>query len=402
MQRTLRPTHPGQPVGAPLRSLACCLLATVTLLFHGCGKQAEPSGVSGSPETQPLTIGVSFETLQTEFWVAALDAFRSELKGRDIQMLEAIADGDANRQLEQIKNFITRKVHGIIVVPKDANTIVSMIKAANQANIPIVLFNRPPAPSDAKSVTVVADNFAITQATVEFMCEQAKQAGQKCQAAILIGDLGDVNAIGRRDGFDAAVKKYGDLVEVVARIPTEWNQEKAQAGLVNALQANPGINFIFSSSDFLFPSIVSALKSAGRYKKIGEAGHVLLGGFDGDATAYRMLVDGYLDADGVQDVYFEASASIQAVLDLRAGQACPRPHSRPGLRHPSRQPEGDGAQDVGSEIAAGHAHGHGDTPHRVARALAAAPPGFRASRPPALPGLLHGPVAIYTSLRLAR
>lgn len=331
MHRTLRPTQPGKPVGAPLRSLACCLLALVTLLFHGCGKQAEPSSASGSPDTQPLTIGVSFETLQTEFWVAALDAFRSELKGRGIQMLEAIADGDANRQLEQIKNFITRKVHGIIVVPKDANTIVSMIKAANQANIPIVLFNRPPAPSDATSVTVVADNFAITQATVEFMCEQAKQAGQKCQAAILIGDLGDVNAIGRRDGFDAAVKKYGDLVEVVARIPTEWNQEKAQAGLVNALQANPGINFIFSSSDFLFPSIVSALKSAGRYKKIGEPGHVLLGGFDGDATAYRMLVDGYLDADGVQDVYFEASASIQAVLDLRAGKPVPDRILDPGF-----------------------------------------------------------------------
>ena len=26
---------------------------------------------------------------------------------------------------------------------------------------------------------------------------------------------------------------------MVARIPTEWNQEKAQAGVVNALQANP-------------------------------------------------------------------------------------------------------------------------------------------------------------------
>ena len=109
--------------------------------------------------------------------MAALDAFRAELKQRNIQMLEAIADGDANRQLEQIKTFITRKVDGIIVVPKDANTIVSMIKQANQASIPIVLFNRPPAPSDAKSVTVVADNFAITKATVEYMCQQAKGTG---------------------------------------------------------------------------------------------------------------------------------------------------------------------------------------------------------------------------------
>lgn len=314
---------------ANLRSWAGCVAAILFLAQIGCGKSSDSGPTSGRPEQ--LTIGVSFETLQTEFWVAALDAFRDELKKRDIRMLEAIADGDANRQLEQIKNFITRKVDGIIVVPKDANTIVSMIKAANQANIPIVLFNRPPAQSEARSVTVVADNFAITQATVEYMCQQAKQAGNKSKAALLIGDLGDVNAIGRRDGFEAAVEKHKDSIEVVARIPTEWNQEKAQAGLVNALQANPDINFIFSSSDFLFPSITSALKSAGKYKKIGEPGHVLLGGFDGDAMAYRMLVDGYLDADGVQDVYFEAQASVQAVLDMRAGKPVPDKILDPGF-----------------------------------------------------------------------
>ena len=305
-------------------------LAIVLLtLMAACEKAGEPSGSPSAPKA--MTIGVSFEPLQTEFWVAALDAFRGELKGRNIQMLEAIADGDANRQLEQIKNFITRKVDGIIVVPKDAQTIVAMIKAANQARIPIVLFNRPPAPSDAKSVTVVADNFAITQATVEQMCELAKQAGPRHKAALLIGDLGDVNAIGRRDGFEAAVKKYGDLIQVVARIPTEWNQEKAQAGLVNALQANPDIDFIFSSSDFLFPSIVSALKSSGKFKRVGEPGHVVLGGFDGDAVAYRMLVDGYLDADGVQDVYFEAKASVQAILDASAGQSVPDRILDPGF-----------------------------------------------------------------------
>jgi ABC-type sugar transport system substrate-binding protein len=295
------------------------VLALMSLLA-GCGKPAEPAASGRGPAAKQLSIGISFETLQTEFWVAALDALRSELKRRNIEMLEAVADGDANRQLEQIKNFITRKVDGIIVVPKDANTIVSMIRQANQANIPIVLFNRPAAPSDARSVTVVADNVAITKATVGYMCQQAKATGQKYKAAVLVGDLGDVNAIGRRDGFDAAINEYRDLVQVVARIPTEWNQEKARAGLSNALQANPDINFIFSSSDFLFPSVSAALKAAGKYKKVGEPGHVLLGGFDGDATAYQMLVDGYLDADGVQDVYFEAQASVDALLDTRAGK----------------------------------------------------------------------------------
>ncbi len=73
-----------------------------------------------------------------------------------------------------------------------------------------------------------------------------------------------MNAIGRRDGFDAAIEGNEDIIEVVSRVPSEWNQEKAQAGVVNGLQAHPDISFLFTSSDFLLPSIVSALKSAGK------------------------------------------------------------------------------------------------------------------------------------------
>ena len=231
-----------------LFSLFLCL--ATSLMFIGCGKSETPAESSGSAAEKQLTVGVCFETLQTEFWVAALDAFKAELAKRNIKMIQAISDGDANRQIEQVKNFITRKVNGIVLVPKDAKACLPIIKAANTANIPIVLFNRPPEKSDAKSVAVVADNFALTKETVAYMIGESKKSGKKRKAMVVIGDLGDINAIGRRDGFDAAVKEAPDAVEVVARVPSEWNQEKAQAGVVNALQANPDISFIFSSSDF--------------------------------------------------------------------------------------------------------------------------------------------------------
>jgi inositol transport system substrate-binding protein len=246
-------------------------------------------------------------------------------------MLEAIADGDANRQLEQVRGFVARGVAGIIVVPKDAKSIIPMIRAANEAGIPIVLFNRPADPTDARSVAVVADNLGIARATVEHLCALARKTGKKQKAAILVGDLGDANAIERRDGFDQAAAACADAMEVVARVPTEWRQEKALAGVTNALQANPDLGLIFTSSDFMLPSIASALKGAGRYLKAGEEGHVILGGFDGDATAWRMIEEGYLDATGVQDVFFEARASIQAVLDARAGKAVPPVILDPGF-----------------------------------------------------------------------
>lgn len=297
------------------------VLLAGALLCGGCG-QSGSGGGSAAPAGSPkkLTIGVAFETLQTEYWVAGFEAIKAELKKRDIAMLEAVADQDASRQLQQVKNFLARGVDGIILVPKDAKTCIPMIRAANEAKVPIVLFNRPADKTDAISTAVVADNRKLTRDTVAYMIEQAKKPGGKHQAMIVLGDLGDINAIGRRDGFEDAVKGNENIIDVVARVPSEWNQEKAQAGVANALQANPEIRFIFTSSDFLLPSITSALKAAGRYKKIGDPGHVILGGFDGDATAYQMLKEGYLDATGVQDVYFEAQQSVQALLDLREGK----------------------------------------------------------------------------------
>ena len=294
------------------------LILFATMVFVGCDQKTQTPPNATGPKK--LTIGVAFETLQTEYWVAGFEAIKAELKKRDITMLEAVADQDASRQLQQVKTFISRGVDGIILVPKDAKTCIPMIRAANEAKIPIVLFNRPADKTDAISTAVVADNPKLTQETVAYMIEQARKTGTKHKAMVVLGDLGDINAIGRRDGFDAAVKGNESVIEVVARVPSEWNQEKAQAGVANALQANPEISFIFTSSDFLFPSITSALKAAGRYKKISESGHVILGGFDGDATAYQMLKDGYLDATGVQDVYFEAQASVQALLDRRDGK----------------------------------------------------------------------------------
>ena len=284
------------------------------LMFSGCSRESKPGA-------QKAVIGISFETLETEFWAAGLEALQQELRNRDIESVVSIADGDASRQLQHIRVFVSRGVDGIIMVPKDLHTSLPAIKTANAAGIPVVLFNRPAAThDDAHAVKVVADNRRLTQETVSYLIERAIDRGGKHLAMVVVGDLGDSNAVARRDGFYDAVTKHPEVISVVSEVPSEWTQEKARSGVTNALQANPEINFIFSSSDFLFPSIVAALRAADRYHPIGHPQHVILGGFDGDATAYKMLREGYLDATGVQDVYFEASQAVQAVLDMKAGK----------------------------------------------------------------------------------
>ena len=71
-----------------------------------------------SREGRPMRIGVAFETLQTEYWVASFEAVRAELDRRGIEMIEAVADNDANRQLEQIHTFIARAWTAFWSLPK--------------------------------------------------------------------------------------------------------------------------------------------------------------------------------------------------------------------------------------------------------------------------------------------
>ncbi|GJM29578.1 MAG: sugar ABC transporter substrate-binding protein [Cyclobacteriaceae bacterium] len=282
----------------------------ILILFGSCAQKRE----------RPV-IGISFETLQTEYWVASVEAVKAECERMGYDFIVAVANGDANRQFEQINNFISLGVSGIVIAPKDSHTVIPIIKAANRAGIPIAVYNRVPAKNTGEYVTVVADNLEISRNTVTYMCELAKASGKKHKALVVLGDLGDINAVNRREGFNQAVKAYPETIEVVAEVPSEWNQEKALSGVTNALQANPDISFIFTSSDFLFPAIVSAMKSADKYYPIGHPKHVVFGGFDGDAMAYRLLKEGYLDADGVQDVFYECEASVQAVIERLAGKS---------------------------------------------------------------------------------
>jgi inositol transport system substrate-binding protein len=272
-----------------------------------------------------LTIAFSFQDLETEFWVAGHKAIIETLQQRGFKVIEKNAAKDANRQLEQVKSVLAQKVDGIVIIPLDGEAAVTIGKLANQAGVPYGVFNRPPTNKEAKALVAVADNRKIAADAVEFMALEAKKAGRKVTPAIMVGDLGDPNAVQRRQGFMDVIAKYPDLwTGAPVEIPTKWDSNVALANLQSAVQANPNIDFLFTSSDFLFPVIKSVLAPLGKWTKSGDAKHVLLGGVDGDKTACGLIRDGYLDATGVQDLFFEAKLITDAITDaVKAGEKSP-------------------------------------------------------------------------------
>lgn len=267
-------------------------------------------------QNEDLSICFAYQTLETEFWVAGHKAITESLRDQGIEVIEVNANEDANRQLEQIRDCITQEVDGIIIIPQDGQSVIQMIEEANAAEIPVAVFNRPPNENPHDAIVVVADNVAITEKAVEHLTEQARELDldRKVQPLIMVGALADTNAIGRRQGFYNVIEANPDLYAEPIEVPTEWDASVALANLESALQANPQVDLIFTSSDFLYPQIRAALSQRGLWNPIGEEGHVILGGLDGDVTACELMKEGYVDATGVQDLFFEADATVDALL----------------------------------------------------------------------------------------
>ncbi len=280
---------------------------------------------SGQAADKKLTIGFSFQDLETEFWVAGHKAIAETLAKRGFKVIEKNCSKDANLQLEQVKGLLTQNVDGIIIIPVDGELAVTIGKLANQANVPYAVFNRPPSNKEAKALVVVANNRKIAGDAVEYMAQQAKKLGRKVTPAIMVGDLGDPNAVGRREGFYDIIDKYPELwTGKPIEIPTKWDANTGRANLESAVQANPNIDFLFTSSDFLFPVIKSVLAPQGKWEKSGSKNHVILGGLDGDKTACKLIKDGYLDSTGVQNLFAEAEMTTDAIIEaVNAGQKTP-------------------------------------------------------------------------------
>ena len=131
-----------------------------------------------------------------------------------------------------------------------------------------------------------------------------------------MGGLTDQNAIGRRDGFNAALAGQPG-VTIVSQVPTDWNPTEALDGTSNALQKDPTINAIYIPSDFLLPSVQSALTSANRLMPIGNPKHVFMVTIDGDQNGCKAMRAKMLDADiatPVADFGKQAIAAITAAL----------------------------------------------------------------------------------------
>lgn len=279
-----------------------------------------------------MSIGVALDNLNDPFWLGIKKGIDTAGKDLGVELVIRTAEGDAVKQNSQIDDMIAQGVSAVVCVYVDSKSILQAVTACNEANIPFVYCDRTLDSTDDAKVAwgIATDNYALTVDGWKWMADYARKNKMHLNVLELVGSLSDENVLKRSDGFKEVMDANSDIIDLVQQVPTEWNLEKALAGATNAIQAHPEINCVFMHSDYLLGATISALRQAGRYKPIGQKGHVAVMPYSGNKASLAAMKDKYVEMCFGMDVYKEGYNSVKAAFEIANGKTYGDPVLDPG------------------------------------------------------------------------
>ena len=257
-------------------------------------------------------IGLSVANLQADFFNQIKQSVTAEAAKQGVQVVVADARGDAATQVNQIEDFVTKKVDAIVYIPAGATAAGVPVKDAKRAGIPIIAVDRNP-PDEPANTFIASNSVAAARTLGEHV---AKLTGGEGQVAILQGQIGTTPEIDRNKGFQEALAKDPGL-QVVAKQPADWDQDKGFNLAQNMLQAHPDISVFFGRADAMALGAAQAVR-------VANVGHkVTIVGFDGDYAGLKAVRDGTVDATMTQQTQKMGRMAVQSAQTLISGGKVP-------------------------------------------------------------------------------
>ncbi|MFC7815482.1 MULTISPECIES: ABC transporter substrate-binding protein [unclassified Streptomyces] len=241
----------------------------VSLAACGSAKEADDSKDSSSDSAAKKGDAIKVGLLLPENQTARYEKFDKPLIEKKVKELTngkgevvyANAKQDATLQAQQVDTMITNKVDVLIVDAVDSKAIAGSITKAEQADIPVVAYDRlAEGPIDAYTSF---DNVTVGKTQGEALLKALGDKAKDGQIVMMNGSSTDPNAGQFKEGAHSVLD---GKVNIGREYDTkEWKPENANANMQAAISAigKDKIIGVYSANDGMAGGIITALKRAG-------------------------------------------------------------------------------------------------------------------------------------------
>lgn len=263
----------------------------------GCDKKSGPAGAGGAGGGGRLRIAVIPKGTTHEFWKAVHAGAVKAAKELDVDVVwkGPLKEDDLKSQVDLVQSFTAQGVSGIVLAPLNDKALISSVKGATRAKIPVVIFDSALAGGETVSF-VATDNRAAGRLAGERM---AKLLGSDGKVMLLRYQEGSASTFEREEGFLEGIKKTPSI-QIVSDNQyggaTTETAFSASESLLLAKGADKGdVGGVFCPNESTTFGMLLALQKA---KLTGKVRFI---GFDASDKLVEGVKSGQIDALVLQD-----------------------------------------------------------------------------------------------------
>lgn len=258
--------------------------AVAALALTGCGRSDDTggsgSGGSASAAGFPANsvIGVSLPQKTSENWVLAESLFKDGLTKAGFSPDVQFANGGVSEQQNQIQAMITKGAKVIVIGAIDGAQLGTQVKAAHDAGIKVIAYDRLILNTENVDYYVAFDNYKVGQLQGQALLDgmKAKKPNGPYNIELFAGSPDDANAKVFFDGAmnvlqpkidDGTVKVPSGQKDFNTVVTQGWKAENAQKRMDTLLTANytnTELDGVLSPNDTLARAIITSVKAAGK------------------------------------------------------------------------------------------------------------------------------------------
>lgn len=285
------------------------VILTVGMVFAGLAGCAGGSGDSDSG-SDVFTVAYCNSGDSDVFDKLKKDTFNNLVADDStIEVVNSEANMDSQKQLNQVDDAIMQEADAIIIVPIDYSGITPAVKAANDANIPVICLGIESEGGEYTFVGCENRDAGVQQA--EYMAENLPE---NAKVLYLSGTPGLYHSVERHDGFYETMEELRPDVEILAEMTGEYYRDKAQKVVEDWCQSYDEFDAIVCANDQMALGAIESLKAANRLEG------VLIAGVDATDEAMGKIESGEMAISIRQSADALAENCVETIQKLQNGE----------------------------------------------------------------------------------
>ncbi len=305
------------------RTAAMILAAIMAVGVTGCASVPDSSSPdSSAPENSSkaesasdgtFTLGFS-NRLDSDPWMIDFKNRLMELDDADdsIEILYADADGNDQKQVEQIDNFFVQGIDGLIIIPNNGAAVVDSLDQAEEKGIPVAAIST--APDDGTFDFIGCSHYDCGYAQGEY-CAEILPKGAK--VLYLGGDTSFQISVDRKEGFYDGLGSRADDIEILAEQECDYTMEDGMTKMEDWIQTFPDFDAVVAVNDQSALGAIEAMKGANKLE-----GKVICG-IDCLDIAVDSIKAGEMSMTVLQDPRLHADKAVEALKAHLEGGSVP-------------------------------------------------------------------------------